>query len=216
MRILILLAFFISSAHAGAIFEIHAMAEEAIDEEWESWKLAHAKEYDSKPEEIKRFAIFLQNKKTIETHNLQGQEEFQMGLNRFSDMTPDEFKQRVLMSSIPNVTIQGDTFIPPPAQVEIPNSFSWRSQGAVTPVKDQGQCGSCWSFSTTGTLEGFHFRKTGKLVSLSEQNLLDCDVVEHGCHGGWPAAALEYVHRNHGIDTEQSYPYEARDHRRCR
>jgi len=95
-----------------------------------------------------------------------------------------------------------------------PTSLDWRTKGAVTPVKDQGQCGSCWSFSTTGTLEGANFLKYGTLTSLSEQNLIDCSgtcCYNTGCDGGRVDWAIEYVVQNKGIDTEASYPYTAQD-----
>ncbi|CAG0903130.1 unnamed protein product, partial [Darwinula stevensoni] len=99
-----------------------------------------------------------------------------------------------------------------PVPDDVPERFDWRSKGAVTHVKEQGQCGACWAFSTTGSLEAQIFKRTGKLVPLSEQNLIDCSKTHgnFGCYGGWMKNAFQYIQEN-GIETGEAYPYEQKD-----
>ena len=157
-------------------------------------------------EENKRHDIFLENNKIIAQHNAQPYHSHLMKINQFSDLTPQEFKDKMLMKSLPNMTEIKRVF-KSKKLAGLPKKWDWRLEGAVTPVKEQGSCGSCWTFSTAGTLEGFQYLKTGHLVPLSEQNLLDCNLEdEWGCDGGWPATALEFVKEN-GIVTEETYPY---------
>lgn len=174
------------------------------------------KTYQNHVEESFRKKIYLENRKRIATHNKNADKPYSLSMNIFGDMLPHEFTQVRNGLKLPkNRTLLRSgvgTFLPP-HHVNVPESVDWREKGYVTPVKDQGQCGSCWAFSSTGALEGQIFRKTGKLVSLSEQNLVDCSEKfdNNGCEGGLPDNAFNYVRSNGGIDTEKSYPYEAQD-----
>jgi cathepsin L len=147
-----------------------------------------------------------------------------LNVNKYSDMLHTEFVKTFngynrtkvhSPNSVYKFTVpveEGVTFIAP-ENLNLPKAMDWRTKGAVTPIKDQGHCGSCWSFSATGALEGQHFRKTGKLVSLSEQNLVDCSgkYGNNGCNGGLMDNAFQYIKENGGIDTEESYPYDGLD-----
>ncbi|KRT79326.1 Peptidase [Oryctes borbonicus] len=165
--------------------------------------------------------IYMENIRMIAKHNRryqQGLVSYSLKENQFADLLHYEFVEIMNGVRWSNDTIDQDasTFITP-ANVELPSSVDWRKKGAVTEIKDQGQCGSCWAFSATGSLEGQHFRKANKLVSLSEQNLVDCSgkYGNEGCQGGLMTNAFKYVKANHGIDTEKSYPYEGEDNQ-CR
>lgn len=130
-------------------------------------------------------------------------------MNKFADLTFDEFTDLYL--SAPQDC--SATRSPRSVSQSIPSAIDWRDKGVVTPVKNQGQCGSCWTFSTTGCLESHHAIKTGKLISLSEQQLVDCAGAfnNHGCDGGLPSQAFEYIKYNKGIELEDDYPYTASD-----
>jgi len=161
-----------------------------------------------------RYAIFKQTVDFIDSHNAKLGKTYTVAINQFSDLTPHEFQTYFLGTRVDATThvrkgqVQNlSNSTAPPA------SFNWVTKGAVTGVKDQGQCGSCWSFSTTGSMEGCHFLTTGKLVGLSEQNLVDCSQAEgnEGCNGGLMDDAFQYIITNNGIDSEASYPYTAED-----
>ncbi|PSN53177.1 Cathepsin L [Blattella germanica] len=183
--------------------------------EWEEFKIKHGKRYETFENDF-RMQIYLQNKLKIEKHNLayeKGIYSYKLGMNQFGDLLPHEAHK--ITHCLKNVTeraknLDRATFITP-ANIDLPAEIDWRKKGAVTGVKDQGRCGSCWAFSAIGSLEGQHFRKTGVLTSLSEQNLVDCSrkYGNEGCSGGRMDNAFQYIKDNGGIDTESSYPYEA-------
>jgi len=172
-----------------------------------------------KPETGERFVQMLQNfannDDIIETHN-SGNSTFTLGHNKFSHLSLDEWRSyvRLGLSSRPKE-------LEPPARIHeaptdiatLPAAVDWTTVAkAVSDVKDQGQCGSCWSFSTTGALEGAHYNKIGVAVSLSEQHLVDCDTPANGgsdlaCNGGLMDSAFTWVKKNGGIATEVDYPY---------
>ena len=175
-------------------------------------------------EPVARMKIWMENKAKIEKHNRlahKGHKSYHLAMNQFGDLLHHEFTSIMngyQMRSKFNYTgtevpIRGAKYLPPAHVTSLPENVDWREHGAVTPVKNQGQCGSCWSFSTTGALEAMHHRSTGHLISLSEQNLIDCSgkYGNQGCNGGLMDAAFQYIKDNGGIDTEKSYPYEGED-----
>merc|ERR1712176_720863 len=178
---------------------------------WGEFKTTYGKTYSSSIEEEQRFQIFKVNIDYIEKMNSLNHS-FQLGVTGFADLTADEFgnshfgiaKPADMWGSLPKLgahKYNGEA---------LASSIDWSQRGAVTPVKNQGQCGSCWSFSTTGSLEGAWEIATGKLVSLSEQQFVDCDKEDSGCSGGLMDTAFRYAEDN-SLCTEDSYPYTAKD-----
>ena len=135
------------------------------------------KKYHSFQELERRFYIFKRNMNTIILHNLNADKNFTMAINSFADLTPEEFKKTYLHQGKPlNTGAYGcKVFVPNASSSSVPASLDWREKGAVTSVKNQGQCGSCWAFSATAAVESANAIKTGKLLDLSEQQLVDCD-----------------------------------------
>ncbi|XP_072545015.1 uncharacterized protein [Salminus brasiliensis] len=187
------------------------------DLEFQEWKLKFGKIYQSEEEEAGRKMIWLTNRKLVLEHNMladQGLKSYRLSMNHFADMDNQEYRQMLkgcLGSFNRTKTRNATAFFRQAGGAALPDTVDWRDKGYVTAVKDQGYCGSCWAFSVTGALEGQMFRKVGYLVSLSEQQLVDCSIANLGCSGGWLDRAFEYVRDNGGLDTEQSYPYMAAD-----
>jgi C1A family cysteine protease len=170
------------------------------------------KKYESLEDFENRFQIFRNNLQTIVEHNSDTRYNYTLGINQFADLTAEEFQQRAQIGGFGKEVLKATAckkFIPSGSVV--PESVDWRNKNAVTPVKDQGQCGSCWSFSATGAMEGAWAIAKGNLVSLSEQQLVDCSkrYGNLGCNGGLMDNAFAYVIDNKGITSESSYPYTA-------
>jgi cathepsin L len=171
------------------------------------WMQQNQKSYHHE-EFLTRYNTFKGNMDFVHNHN-KANKTFTVAMNKFGDLTVKEFSRIYLgtrANIVPNVVRSKHA-------PHLPTSWDWRKQGAVTPIKNQEQCGSCWSFSTTGSTEGCHFLTKKKLVSLSEQNLMDCSTSQgnQGCDGGLMTQAMTYIIQNGGIDTEASYPYTAQD-----
>jgi len=158
---------------------------------------------------------FANNDDLIVAHNAKNLS-YTLGHNKFSHMNADEWRQYVKLGlNRPDAESKAPEVHAPPADVSsMASSIDWTTKGAVTAVKDQGQCGSCWSFSTTGALEGAYYNKYGSLKAFSEQNLVDCDNrsgnprgTDMGCNGGLMDSAFSWTSKNGGLCSEADYPY---------
>ncbi|KAM6572469.1 hypothetical protein CsatA_016549 [Cannabis sativa] len=188
--------------------QVSRRSEEAVKESFDRWIIQNARKYKNDAERELRYLIYNVNLMLIDQVNSLDLP-YKLADNKYADMTNAEFQELFLgFKPLPDIQTSfryGDG-------LNLPEQVDWRKNGSVTPVKDQGQCGSCWAFSSVAAVEGINHIKTGKLVSLSEQQLMDCDVTSGnlGCRGGFMDKAFEYIERN-GLTTEKNYPYKGHD-----
>ncbi|GAV71856.1 Peptidase_C1 domain-containing protein/Granulin domain-containing protein/Inhibitor_I29 domain-containing protein [Cephalotus follicularis] len=185
---------------------------------YEMWLLKHGKAYNALGEKEMRFEVFKDNLRFVDDHNSVNRT-YKVGLNKFADLTNEEYRKIYLGTRMERKQHGNGRLLRPKSDRylfrvgdDLPESVDWRKKGAVVDVKDQGQCGSCWAFSTVGAVEGINQIVTGDLISLSEQELVDCDKsYNQGCNGGLMDYGFDFIIKNGGIDTEEDYPYRAAD-----
>ncbi|XP_049901976.1 cathepsin K [Epinephelus moara] len=188
--------------------------EASLDAQWEEWRTTHRKEYNGLDEEGIRRAIWEKNMRMIEAHNQEaalGMHSFELGMNHLGDMTSEEVSEKMTGLQVPVNKERSFTMDLDDRVTRLPKTVDYRKKGMVTAVKNQGSCGSCWAFSSAGALEGQLAKKTGQLMDLSPQNLVDCVTENDGCGGGYMTNAFKYVVDNGGIDSEEAYPYIGED-----
>jgi len=183
------------------------------EEKFINWMSVHGIKPETGTHFVQMLQNFANNDDIIEAHNAK-KEPYTLGHNQFSHMSVDEWRQYVKLGLSKPANLEAPASIhKAPADIsKLATEVNWVTKGAVTGVKDQGSCGSCWSFSTTGALEGAYFNKFGTLESFSEQNFVDCDTFKNGgtdmgCKGGLMDSAFTWAKKNGGIATEANYPY---------
>ena len=185
-----------------------------------TWSHLYNRTYDSATERDYRESVYTQNLAKVVSHNSHNHS-YTLGLNKFADLTSKEFADQYIRGGYRNATAYRPRSymwqLLYSNKTTLPQAVDWTTQGAVTPVKDQGQCGSCWAFSATGSMESAWFLKNGTLPSLSEQQLVDCSTPQgnFGCEGGLMDSAFQYVIANKGITSESAYPYTATGPNQC-
>ncbi|GAY48661.1 hypothetical protein CUMW_113410 [Citrus unshiu] len=180
----------------------------------EQWMAQHGLVYADEAEKQRRHKIFKDNVKYIENFNngVGKDRGYKLAVNKFADLTNDEFRS---MYADPDASSPMDANS---TVTDVPSSMDSRENGAVTPVKDQGDCNCCWAFSSVAAVEGITKIETGKLMSLSEQELVDCDTgsFDRGCTVGRMDTAFEFIKNNNGLTTEADYPFVGNDYGACK
>jgi len=202
----------VTLAFEAQAYDSASAGDAAIREQFDAFLVRYGKHYAAASDEYEhRLGIFTHNLAKIAARNAKYAGKTQHGITQFADMTQEEFQNRVLMRPPPLPTekrVRGPTY----AGLKAPTSFDWRNKtGVVTPVYNQGQCGSCWAFSATENIESQWALTGNKLTELAMQQIVDCDSTDSGCGGGWPYNAYEYVMSAPGMEPLADYPYTAAD-----
>lgn len=174
------------------------------------------RKYETSEEEAMRYGVFKNNLYVVEQLNKFEQGTGVYGITDFIDLTQQEYFQRTGLRN--DLSRSSNDIANPLAEIpdiDLPTSFDWREKNAVTPVKNQGNCGSCWAFSVTGNIEGLNAVQNANLLSFSEQELVDCDKLDSGCNGGLPDNAYKSIETIGGLELENEYPYTAHQSKSC-
>ncbi|XP_062013010.1 senescence-specific cysteine protease SAG12-like [Rosa rugosa] len=210
----VFIAIFIILGTVASQATSRALYASSFAEKHEQWMEKFGRVYPDSAEKERRFAIFMQNVEYVEKFNNEGNKTYKLSINEFSDMTNEEFLRRrtgYKMATSSNSTSFRYQSL---ASTEVPTSVDWREKGAVTPIKDQGSCSVCWAFTAVAAVEGLTKIKTDQLISLSEQQLVDCDDGNFGCQPGYINEAFDYIKQN-GIAREENYQYLNSDSATC-
>ncbi|KAL1532132.1 zingipain-2-like [Salvia divinorum] len=169
----------------------------------------HGFSYENEKVKEARFQIFKDNMHHIERHNHEGNRTYKLGINKFADLTNEEFLAKYARSSMPSfkVPLWNESSYEYKDMKDIPFSLDWRDHNAVTAIQNQRRCGCCWAFAAVAAIEGIVAIRSGKLTQLSEQHILDCNYEHEDCNGGRMDHAFEYVWKNGGLASDIDYPY---------